>query len=67
VANGTELDRAFTDTVVRMLRQSNEEMLRSADITDLQVYNRYIEKKKKTEEYSGGRLFHLPYRETTAD
>ena len=63
VANGTELDRAFTDTVVRMLRQSNENMLKYADITDLEVYSRYIERKKKTEEFSGGKLFHLPFRE----
>ena len=60
-----ELDRAFTDTVVRMLRQSNENMLKYADITDLEVYSRYIERKKKTEEFSGGKLFHLPFRDNT--
>ena len=54
-----ERDRAFTDTVVRMLRFSNDTKLAEADITDLTVYKAYIEKKKSIEEFDRGKMLHL--------
>ena len=54
-----ERDRAFTDTVVRMLRFSNDTKLAEADITDLTVYKEYIEKKKSIEAFDRGRILHL--------
>ncbi len=62
--NGAELDRAFTDTVIRMLKSSNDAYLLNADITDMNVYGRYIENKKKLEQFEKGSLLHLPWQES---
>ena len=62
--NGAELDRAVTDTVIRMLKSSNDAYLLNADITDMNVYGRYIENKKKLEQFEKGSLLHLPWQES---
>ncbi len=56
-----ELDRAFTDTVMKLLREGNDARLKEADITDMSVFAEYIDRKKKLEEFERGKLIHLPY------
>ncbi len=63
VSSGAELDRAFTDTVAGMLRASNEARLRDADITDMNVYGRYIDNQKKLEQFGRGTILHLTWKD----
>ncbi len=61
VESDRELDRAFTDTVLRMLSGRNEERARSEDIGDAEVFRLYIDTEKKIEQFRNGRMLHLPY------
>ena len=53
------LDRAFTDTVVRILRRKNDEALLSADVTDPSVFASYIAARARLDACAAGELFHL--------
>ena len=59
-----ELDRAFTDTVLNLMRSSNEEETKAWDGRDFAALKKNIEKKKYIEKFvSEGLTLHLPYRE----
>ena len=56
-----ETDRAFTDTVLRIARASNDRQIEEWDGTDMQAFAELIARKKELEELSAGRkLLHLP-------
>lgn len=59
VESQAELDRAFTDTVARVLASGNDALMRSWDGTDLDVYRRYIDRKKKLDGFAAGKTLHL--------
>ena len=61
--SGAELDRAFTDSALIILREANDARLREADITDMNVFGRYIETKKMLEQFERGKVLHLPWKE----
>ena len=67
VKSQAELDRAFTDTVTRMLRNANDRRLREADLSDMNVFAGYIENKKKLEQLEGGKLLHLGWNSGSED
>ncbi|MDO4619462.1 MAG: DNA primase [Lachnospiraceae bacterium] len=62
VHSAEELDRAFTDTVERMLKTGNEASL-AGDSADLSDLTRYMERKKQIEEFGRGRLLHLSWQD----
>lgn len=57
-----ELNRAFTDTVARMLSISSDAYLLREDITDPEIYGHYIMIKKKLEQLGRGKVLSLPFR-----
>ena len=67
VNSQAELDRAFTDTVIRLLSSGNDARLMSSDLTDMGVFQRYIETKQKLEIFQNGKLLHIPWREAGTD
>ena len=52
-----ERGRAFTDIILKMLKHSNDSLLKDSDISDIAVFQKYIEKKRKIEEIERGRIF----------
>ena len=52
-----ERGRAFTDIILKMLKNSNDSLLKDSDISDIAVFQKYIEKKRKIEEIERGRIF----------
>ena len=65
VKSSTELDRAFTDTVLQMLKTGGEGELGRASVGDMDGLTRYIERKKLTEKIAAGTPLHLKYDGTT--
>ncbi len=63
VKSAAELDRAFTDTVLKMLKAAGELDLRKAANGDADGLNRYIAKKKLSETIARGTPLHLTYKE----
>ncbi len=62
VESQSELDRAFTETVMRVMADGNELRLKNWNGKDIDVFNRYISTKKLLEEFEGGKHpLHLDY------
>ena len=62
--NSEDQDKAFTDTVVRIMNASNDRRIKSWDGKDVATLNELIGRKKKLEEFrSGGKIFRLTYPE----
>lgn len=62
VKTESEQDRAFTDTVLRLLENRNREDMNAWDGRDSAVLQKLIEQKKRLEEFtSGKKVLHLPY------
>jgi DNA primase len=62
VENEAEQDRAFTDTVLKLMNNSNEEQLKSWDGRDAAVLKKLISEKNEIEAFEkGGKMLHLPY------
>ena len=63
VASSEELDKAFTDIVLRFLKDKNERTMESG-ANDPEALTGYLRTKAKLEEYErSGKKFHLPYKE----
>ena len=62
VENAAEQDRAFTDTVIRLMTMANEAAVKAWDGRDMTVLLDLMQRKKDLEEMTQtGRIFHLPY------
>lgn len=62
VDNQGELDRAFTETVEKVLTESNNQMIHSGKSFDRESYQRFMSRKQLTEEIrSGKKKFHLVF------
>ena len=63
VASNEELDKAFTDIVLRFLKDKNERTMESG-ANDSEALTGYMKTKAKLEEFErSGKKFHLPYKE----
>jgi DNA primase len=62
VENEAEQDRAFTDTVFRLMTNTNEEQLRNWDGHDAGVLKKLIDGKNELEAFEKeGKMLHLPF------
>ena len=60
VNSENEQNRAFTDTVIKVMKQSNEQKLKNWDGRDMLVLTELMNKKKNIEELEkSGKVFHL--------
>ena len=60
VNSENEQNRAFTDTVIKVMKQSNEQKLKAWDGRDMLVLTELMNKKKNIEELEkSGKVFHL--------
>ena len=56
-------DRAFTDTVQRLMAHSTDTRIKKWDGHDVTVLTELMDRKKRLEEMQrSGRIFHLPFR-----
>ncbi len=63
VGSQSELDRAFTETVMRVMADGNEVRLKEWDGKDMNIFQKYIATKKLLEEFEAGKHpLHLLYR-----
>ncbi len=63
VTSQNELDRAFTETVMRVLSDGNQHRLQNWDGKNMEVFQTYIATKKRLEEFEVGKHpLHLTYR-----
>ena len=62
VTSAAEQDRAFTDTVYRLMRESNDTRMRNWDGKNPDELIELVKQKRRMEEFrTGGKVLHLPY------
>ncbi len=65
VRNQEELNRAFTETVMRVIADGNQKRLAGWDGKDMAVFTNYIKKKKLIEEFEAGQHpLHISYEQS---
>ena len=63
VSSSSELDRAFTDTVLAVMKSGLSLWQTKANEGDMDALNRYLVKKQTIEKVAAGKPLHLSYRE----
>ena len=62
VSSSAEQDKAFTDTVYRLMKESNDARMKVWDGKNPEELTELINRKRRMEEFRrGGKVLHLPY------